>query len=182
MTVAQRRPTRRASARAGVRNRHQAVPKCVSLAIENVLKQLRAERRESERERINEAAAHRIERAEDLIVARKARKLERDDKAINALIEQGRCAVSLKLQPPEPEEGVLAWLENRWNRLHPLRFTRHEPGMALVRHMGPRWVDPMEEMRKPPPVLLRKVYAPPRPPVYTVPDDVPIAPARERGD
>ena len=176
-------------ARGASRNRHHPVAKCVSNAIKNVVQLIKTERIETEKARREAAAAHRNAEADRWTAERYAKQRSRDDRAIEELLQQGRCAVRLKMRPPAPCSGVQEWLaESKWNHLGFLRLTRsetstYESGTSVPlakitlttkiakRRKRSRAVNVWRTMRKPFAVLLRSTHTPPPAPVHVLVDE-----------
>lgn len=169
--------------RGASRNRHHPVVKCVSNAIKNVVQLIKTERIEAEKARREEAAAHRNAEADRWTAEWYAKQRSRDDRAIDELVQQGRCAVRLKMRPPAPCSGVQEWLaESKWNHLGFLRFSRSEASTCKSGTSVPltkiakkskrsRAVNVWRTMRKSFPVLLRSTHTPPPAPVHALVDE-----------
>lgn len=161
-------PARAASAAAGARNRHTPVAKVVAKIMKGVIQHFKEERIKAEKAAKAAKDAQQDADADAFIVERYAKQREKDAKSIDALLKQERCAVRLRLRPPEPTEEACAWLaKSRWNRLAPFRFAINATSLlesAVVKRRRRRREHDKWAMRKVLPALLRKADAPPPPP------------------
>jgi len=169
-------PARAASAAAGARNRHTPVSKLVTKIMKGVIQHFKDERIKAEKaaKAAEKAAKDAAKAAKDAqqdadaeawIVEARAKQQEEEAKSIETLLEEERCAVRLRMRPPEPSGEVLEWLaKSRWNRLGPLSFSVSRFGSAVVKRRRRRREHDKWAMRKVLPALLRKSDAPPPPP------------------